>query len=77
MLVSRIVYPARRGFGMDIDQVRKAMGDIAKKPTHQPKYSNILGPNFGIKPSKVKSGQPAVYLSKKEAVDAMQEKKMR
>lgn len=30
MLVSRIVYAARRGFVMDIYQVREAMGAIAK-----------------------------------------------
>jgi len=36
--------------------------------------NGVEGPNFGVVPSAVKAGQSAVYLSKKEAMEAMESK---
>jgi len=45
---------------------------------HRPQYQSTspsnVGPNFGVSPRAVKAGQAAVYLSKKEAVEAMETK---
>jgi len=47
---------------------------IVRRATAPERPNGAVGPNFGIAPSVVKAGQAAVYLTKKEAVAAMESK---